>query len=388
MIASCKGNSQQTGNVSEVDKVQVGAESPEMYYPLIRDKRVAVVANQTSMIGSVHLVDSLVHAGMTIKKVFGPEHGFRGNAADGEKVESGFDLKTGIPVVSLYGSHKKPTPEDLADVDIVIFDIQDVGARFYTYISTMSYVMEACAENGMRLIVLDRPNPHGDYVDGPVLEKEYSSFVGLHPVPVVHGMTIGEYARLVNGEGWLKDGIQCDLKVIPCKNYDHLSRYELPVAPSPNLPNNNAIQLYPSLCFFEGTIISIGRGTDYPFQVIGHPDLAIGSFVFTPQSIPGVSEHPPFEGKTCYGQSLIGFIQSVLSKERRLHLNWIISYYSYFKGREAFFTPYFTKLAGTDKLEQQIKEELSEEQIRATWQEDLKKFKIIRKKYLLYPDFE
>ncbi len=247
-------NAQQNNDHSNKEIV-VGAEQTELYFPLLQDKCIAIVANQTSVIGTTHLVDSLVNAGLDVKKVLGPEHGFRGMAADGEHVEDDVDKKTGVEIVSLYGSHRKPTSEDLDDVDIVIFDIQDVGARFYTYISTMSYVMEACAENDKEFIVLDRPNPHGDYVDGPVLEEEFSSFVGLHQIPVVHGMTVGEYAQMVNDEGWLKDSIKCNLTVISCDNYDHNTIYKLPIAPSPNLPNNTAIQLYPSLCFFEGTII-------------------------------------------------------------------------------------------------------------------------------------
>ncbi|MEZ5083786.1 MAG: DUF1343 domain-containing protein [Bacteroidales bacterium] len=369
-------------------QILTGADQTENYLPLIKHQNIAIVANQTSQIGGVHLVDTLLSLGVNIKKVFGPEHGFRGNAADGQLVSDSVDKKTGLPIVSLYGKHKKPTHEDLVEIDLVIFDIQDVGARFYTYISTMSYMMEACAENGVEMIVLDRPNPHGDNVDGPVLEKEFSSFVGLHEIPVVHGMTVGEYAQMVNGEGWLKDGIKCDITIIPCKSYNHKSRYELPVAPSPNLPNNIAIQLYPSLCFFEGSIISVGRGTEFPFQVIGHPDFGIGSFVFTPEPVPGVSNHPLYEGEACYGQSLEGFALNVLPKDRRLHLNWLIDYYSYFKDKEPFFTNYFEKLAGTDKLREQIEAGLTETQIRESWQEGINAFKEIRKKYLLYPDFE
>ena len=269
----------------KMENIIVGAERTELYFPLLKSKKVGVIANQTSVIGNVHLIDSLVNAGINVQKAFGPEHGFRGNAADGEKVDNAVDSKTGIPIVSLYGANRKPSKESLDGIDIMIFDIQDVGARFYTYISTMSYAMEACAENDVEFIVLDRPNPHGDYVDGPLLEKEFSSFIGLHEIPVVHGMTVGEYAMMVNEEGWLNNQVKCKLKVIPVKNYDHLIKYTLPIAPSPNLPNQTAIDLYPSLCFFEGTIISIGRGTEFPFQVIGHPDFGIGSFAFTPEAI-------------------------------------------------------------------------------------------------------
>ena len=368
--------------------VVVGAERTEIYFPVIKEKRIGIVANQTSLIGQVHLVDSLIHAGFNVVKAFGPEHGFRGGAGAGEEIESNTDARTGIPVVSLYGKNKKPTPEDLGGIEIMIFDIQDVGARFYTYISTMTYVMEACAENSIPLIILDRPNPHGDYLDGPVLKPAYASFVGLHPVPVVYGMTMGEYAMMVNSERWLKDSIQCDLKVISLLNYDHKTRYDLPVPPSPNLPNNIAIQLYPSLCFFEGTIISVGRGTDLPFQVIGHPDFAIGSYLFTPVDIPGKAIDPPYEGKTCLGFSLAGFDENVVDKERKLHISYLLEMYKFFSDRNDFFNLFFDKLAGSDRIRLQIIEGKSEELIRQSWENDLASFKKLRKKYLLYPDFE
>ena len=373
----------QASDVLDQKPVKVAAERTEFYFPLLEEKRIGIVANQTSLVGNAHLVDTLFISGFEVLKVFGPEHGFRGNASDGEKVADGHDPKTGLPVISLYGSHRKPTADDLKGLDLVIFDIQDVGTRFYTYISTMTYVMEACAENDIPVMILDRPNPNGNFVDGPVLDTAFSSFVGLHPVPVVHGMTVGEYAQMVNGEGWLKNGIQCELTVIPVENYDHTMLYDLPVAPSPNLPNMTAIYLYPSLCFFEGTIISVGRGTDLPFQVIGHPDFAYGSFAFTPGSIPGVSVHPPYEGETCFGQSLQGYSELVL-KERRLHLDLLISYYDYFKDKEPFFKPYFTKLAGSEQLQKQIESGMTEGEIRATWQTELEKFMAIRAKYLLY----
>lgn len=373
----------QVSNNQQTFKLLVGAERTNIYFPLLKEKKIGVVANQTSMVGKTHLVDTLFISGFEVLKVFGPEHGFRGNASDGEKVADGHDLKTGLPVISLYGSHRKPTPDDLKDLDLVIFDIQDVGTRFYTYISTMTYVMEACAENNIPMMILDRPNPNGDFVDGPVLDTAFSSFVGLHPIPVVHGMTVGEYAQMVNGEGWLKSGIQCDLTVIPVENYDHSLMYDLPVAPSPNLPNMTSIYLYPSLCFFEGTIISVARGTDFPFQAIGHPDFSLGSFTFTPRSIPGVSDHPPHEGETCFGQSLEGYAETVL-KERKLHLDLLIAYYDYFKEKENFFKSYFTKLAGSEQLQKQIEEGKTEEEIRESWQEDLKVFKKTRANYLLY----
>ncbi|MBC8488280.1 MAG: DUF1343 domain-containing protein [Bacteroidetes bacterium] len=391
LLNSCSNAQQknyQDQNEDSETKIVVGAERTELYFPLLKDKWIAIVANQTSLTGNDHLVDSLVYAGFNVVKVFSPEHGFRGSAGAGEEVSNNVDAKTGIPVISLYGKKKKPSPEDLSDVDIVIFDIQDVGARFYTYISTMTYVMEACAENNVEFIILDRPNPNGDYVDGPVLEKKFKTFVGLHPVPIVHGMTVGEYAQMVNGEGWLKDGIKCKLIVVPVENYDHKTQYDLPIPPSPNLPNNTAIQLYPSLCFFEGTIISVGRGTEFPFQVIGHPDFMIGSFVFEPKEIPGVAKNPKYEGQKCYGQSLQGFAENVLMESRQLRLSWLISMHEFFKDRNDFFTPYFEKLSGTEKLRKQIIEGKSEEEIRKSWEKDLTEFKNIRKKYLLYEDFE
>jgi len=371
----------------KTEKIKVGAERTEVYFPLIEGKNLGIVANQTSTIGNIHLVDSLVHAGMNIVKVFGPEHGFRGRAADGEKVENDLDSKTGIPIISLYGANRKPTQQSLEGIDIIIFDIQDVGTRFYTYISSMTYMMEACAEKGIDMMVLDRPNPNGHFVDGPVLEKEYSSFVGLHEIPVVHGMTIGEYALMVNGEGWLTTEEKCNLQVIEMENWNHNSKYNLPIAPSPNLPNQTAIMLYPSLCFFEGTIISIGRGTDFPFQVIGHPDFMIGSFIFKPEHKPGIANHPKYEGQSCFGLSLQNSSEEILY-EGKLNLSWLLSMHEYFKDSGEFFTSYFDKLAGTDQLRVMIENGLSEQEIRKSWEEDLDEFKATRKKYLRYPDFE
>lgn len=371
----------------EKSPIIVGADQTQLYFPLLKGKKIGVIANQTSFLGKTHLIDSLVNSGMNVQKAFGPEHGFRGKAADGEKVDNSIDKRTGVQIVSLYGANRKPSTENLDSIDILVFDIQDVGARFYTYISTMSYAMEACAENDVEFLVLDRPNPHGDYVDGPILEKKFSSFIGLHQIPVVHGMTVGEYAKMVNEEGWLKNNVKCNLQVIPVKNYDHNTIYNLPIAPSPNLPNQNAIDLYPSLCFFEGTIISIGRGTEYPFQLIGHPDYLIGSYLFTPESIPGVSNHPKHEGEKCYGIGLRGFSDNKRHSNRRLHLNWLIDFHNFFKERDDFFTSYFDKLAGSDQLRNQIENGFSEEQIRESWQKDLDEFKIIRKKYLLYNDY-
>lgn len=386
---SCS-NAQQQNNKTESSeqRIIVGAERTEQYFPLLEGKKIAIVANQTTTIGETHLVDSLYNTGFDVVKVFGPEHGFRGEAADGEHVNNNTDPGTGIQIVSLYGANRKPSQKSLEGIDLIVFDIQDVGARFYTYISTMNYVMEACAEKDIAFLVLDRPNPNGDYVDGPVLEKNHSSFVGLNPVPVVHGMTVGEYAQMVNGEGWLKGGRKCKLTVIHCENYDHTKIYELPIPPSPNLPNNLAVQLYPSLCFFEGTIISIGRGTQIPFQVIGHPDYLIGSYTFTPKAIPGVANHPKYEGELCFGQSLLGLADSIVYKERKLHLSWLINFYDFFRDGDNFFTPYFVKLAGTNELQIQIMKGKNEVEIRESWQTDLNKFRQIRKKYLIYTDFE
>ncbi|MCF8367349.1 MAG: DUF1343 domain-containing protein [Bacteroidales bacterium] len=365
-----------------------GAEQTEKYFPLLKDKNVAVVANHTSLIKGSHLVDSLLHSNIKVVKVFSPEHGFRGKADAGQKVEDKIDLVSGLPIISLYGDHKKPQTEDLKNVDIVLFDIQDVGARFYTYISTMTYVMEACAENNIQVLVLDRPNPNGFYVDGPVLEPEFKSFVGMHQVPVVHGMTIGEYAQMVNGERWMADSIQCGLTVITVENYKHSDFYELPLRPSPNLPNKYAVYLYPSLCLFEGTDVSVGRGTEYPFQVIGHPDFLLGSYIFTPRSIPGIASHPKHEGVYCNGQNLIGYAKEMKSNPAQLNLSWLLGYYDFLKDKTDFFNTYFEKLAGNAELRQQIISGLNEEQIRESWQPKLENFKKIRKKYLLYPDFE
>jgi uncharacterized protein YbbC (DUF1343 family) len=364
---------------------EVGAKRLGEYLPLIRGKKIALVANQTSMIGKTHLVDTLRSLKMNIQRVFAPEHGFRGEADAGEHVASAVDKKTGIPLVSLYGDNKKPSPAQLAGVDLVLFDIQDVGARFYTYISTLSYVMEACAELNIPVIILDRPNPNGHYVDGPVLEPAFSSFVGLHPVPIVHGMTMGEYAQMVNGEGWLKNKVKCKLTIIRCTGWAHNEYYQIPIPPSPNLGNMNAIYLYPSLCLFEGTIVSVGRGTTKPFQVIGYPGLKEGKFSFTPKSGPG-SKHPPYENKVCYGFDLSAFGESFIRDSKMIYLFWLVSTYKSAVDKNGFFTPFFEKLAGTDKLRKQIIAGKTEEEIRASWKPGLEAFKTIRKKYLLYPD--
>lgn len=359
--------------------VQVGADQLDLLLPKLRNKNIALVVNHTSLVGQTHLTDTLKSSGITIKKVFAPEHGFRGSAADGEKVKDGIDTKTGLPVVSLYGSNRKPTAEQLADVDLVIFDIQDVGTRFYTYISTMHYVMEACAEQGKKLIILDRPNPNGNYVDGPLLVSSLKSFVGMHPIPIVHGLTVGELAQMINGESWLEKGLKCDVEIIPIKNWIHQDFYSLPVRPSPNLPNDQAVKLYPSLCLFEGTVISVGRGTQMPFLVLGNPEFKDMPYSFTPKAIPGMSNNPPHEGKVCYGLDL-----STVPVEPRINLRYLLEFYKKYSDKEKFFIGSFNRLAGTTVLQQQIKDGLTEEQIRATWQKDLEVFKEKRKKYLLY----
>jgi uncharacterized protein YbbC (DUF1343 family) len=363
--------------------VMTGAEHITNYLPLIKGKTVAVVANQTSMVGKTHLVDSLISRGVNIKVIFAPEHGFRELADDGAVISSGADAVTGIHIISLYTSQRKPLPEDLAGIDYVIYDIQDVGTRFYTYLTTMCYVMEACAENDVPLILLDRPNPNGFYVDGPVLDTAFRSFVGLHPVPVVHGMTFGEYAGMVNGEGWLAGGVRCDLHVIKCTNYTHSTLYELPVKPSPNLPNMNAIYLYPSICFSEGTVLSCGRGTPFAFQVLGAPEMPDTGFSFTPQPMPGAA-NPRHNGEVCYGIDLRNALHDGLVPKPEINLSWIIEAYQAYPEKDKFFTDYFDTLAGSTRLREQIQKGLSPEEIKVTWKEDLDKFMAIRGKYLLY----
>ncbi len=360
-----------------------GAYQIKQYVKLLEGKSVAILANQTSMIGNTHVVDSLLSYNIGIKVIFSPEHGFRDMADAGEKIESGKDPKTGIPLISLYGNHLKPTPDDLKGIDIVIFDIQDVGTRFYTYISTLHYLLEACAENNVKCLILDRPNPNGFYFDGNILDTIHRSFVGMDPVPIVHGMTVGEYARMLNGEGWLKGGLKCDLEVIKCKNYTHSTMYELPVKPSPNLPNQNSIYLYPSICFFEGTTLSLGRGTDFPFQVYGSPDLPDKGFSFTPQSVPG-AKNPPLLGVKCYGTDLRDAVEKKLVPKPEINLNLVIDAYNEFPDKEKFFTPYFDVLAAGPALREQIQKGMTAEEIRATWKEGLEKYSKIREKYLLY----
>lgn len=371
--------------VSELNDTEImtGAEQTERYLYMLKDKEIALVANQSSLIGRTHLVDTLLASGIRIKKIFSPEHGFRGNSEAGAGIQDGKDETTGIRIISLYGQSRKPPLSELEDIDLVLFDLQDVGTRFYTYISTLHYVMEACAEKGKTLIILDRPNPNGDYIDGPVLEDGFRSFVGMHEIPVLHGMTIGEYANMINGEGWLEGGIKCTLSVIACRNYDHGMKYSLPVPPSPNLPDYQAVRLYPSLCFFEGTVVSIGRGTDFPFQVYGHPDFDSTGFSFIPESRPGFSLHPKCEGIKCNGFDLREYPADP-GQLSKLNLKWLISAYTDYPDKENFFIPYFDLLSGTDRLKEQITTGWTEEEIRGSWQDGIQKFREKRKKYLIY----
>ena len=357
-------------------KLVLGAERTNIYLPLLKNKKIAVVGNQTSMIANTHLVDSLLSLKVNVVKVFSPEHGFRGKADAGAKIEDETDEKTGLPIISLYGKNKKPTVEQLKGIELLLFDIQDVGARFYTYISTLHYVMEAAAENNIKVIVLDRPNPNGHYIDGPIREKGFESFVGMHPIPIVHAMTIGEYAQMINGEKWIAR--QCDLTVIEMENYTHDMSYDLPIKPSPNLPNSRSINLYPSLCLFEGTNVSLGRGTEYPFQHFGAPYLK-SNYSFTPKSGEG-SKSPTHENKKCFGTDL-RFQDNYLEE---INLNWLIESYNNCPEKEKFFNSFFDKLAGTDKLRLQIIEAKTAKEIKESWLEGLNEFKKIRNKYLLY----
>jgi uncharacterized protein YbbC (DUF1343 family) len=369
-------------------EIIAGADQIPLYFDYLKGKNIGMVVNQTSVIGKTLTpsVDSLLKRGINIKKVFGPEHGFRGNASNGAVVNDAVDTKTGLPVISLYGNkHYKPTPEDLKGIDLMIFDIQDVGTRFYTYISTLHYVMEACAENNVELMILDRPNPNGYLVDGPILDTAYHSFVGMHPVPISHGMTIGEYAKMINGEHWLKNGVKCKLKIIKVANYSHDMPYKLPVSPSPNLNTDQSILLYPSVCLFEGTTFSLGRGTYFPFLVLGHPLLkGVYNYSFTPLSIPGMSETPPQKDKQCFGIDLKSYSLAQIRAMAHINLAWLLELYKAFPDKEHFFNAYFTKLSGSKELQKQITEGKTENEIRSSWQPGLKKFNKIRSKYLLY----
>ncbi|MTH16375.1 DUF1343 domain-containing protein [Flavobacterium sp. LC2016-01] len=359
--------------------IKTGADNYEKYLPLLKDKKIGIVTNQTGILSDkTHLVDFLLEKKVAIQTIFAPEHGFRGTADAGEHVVDGKDPKTGLSIISLYGDNKKPKPEQLAGIDIMIFDLQDVGARFYTYISSLHYVMEACAENNVPLIILDRPNPNGSIVDGPLLEKEFTSFVGMHPVPLLHGMTIGEYAQMVNGEKWLKNAAQCKLTVIPCVNYNRKMKYSLLVKPSPNLPNDQSINLYASLCLFEGTNVSVGRGTEKQFQIYGSPYLTKTNFSFTPKPNFGAKD-PLYNGKECFGEDLTSY-----PKLEKFELKWLIKAYQNTSDKTKFFNAFFTKLAGTKKLQQQIESGVSEKDIRESWKKDLEAFQIMRKPYLIY----
>ena len=365
--------------VSLAQNIKTGAENFEKYLPLLKGKNIGIVTNQTSIVDQkTHLVDFLLSKNVKIKTIFAPEHGFRGTADAGEHLNDEIDAKTGLQIVSLYGKNSKPKPEQLQGIDIVVFDIQDVGSRFYTFISTLHIVMEACAENNIPIIVLDRPNPVGSIVDGPILEKEFASFVGMDAIPILHGMTFGEYAKMLNGEKWLENGVQCKLTVIECKNYKREMPYHLPVKPSPNLPNDQSINLYASLCLFEGTNVSMGRGTETQFQIYGSPYLPKSDFVFTPKPNFGAKE-PTYNGVLCYGEDLTQY-----PKLDKIELKWLIKAYNTTSDKSRFFNKFFTRLAGTKKLQEQIEAGVSEEEIRNSWKEGLENFKKMRAKYLIY----
>ncbi|WP_461080243.1 exo-beta-N-acetylmuramidase NamZ family protein [Spirosoma flavus] len=369
-------------NSKQATSIQTGADQMALYLPALQGKRVGLVVNHTSIIGKTHLADTLLARGIAVKTIFAPEHGFRGDATDGATINNARDTRTGVMIASLYGDTRKPTPQQMDSLDVIVFDIQDVGARFYTYTSTMHYVMEACAEANKPMIVLDRPNPNGHYVDGPVLDPKFKSFVGLNPIPVVYGLTIGELANMINGEGWLAGAKTCKLTIIPLKNYTHQTPYVLPVAPSPNLPNQQSILLYPSICFFEGTVVSVGRGTDKQFQVIGSPFTKYGPYTFTPVDKPGAI-NPPMEGQLCYGLDL----SNVAVSKKGLMLNYIFDFMKRASDKNKFFlaTNYIDRLAGTDQFRLQLMTGVSEEKIRQSWQPALNAYKVKRKKYLLYP---
>lgn len=363
---------------------QPGAWNTSQYLPLIQNKKVAVVANQTSLIGKTHLVDSLLKLKINIVKIFGPEHGFRGNAANGEHVSSGKDLKTGLPVISLYGKHREPTAQDFSDIDLVIFDLQDVGVRFYTHLTTLHHVMKRCALESKPLIILDRPNPNGYYTDGPIHEPKFTSDVGVHPIPIVHGMTLGELGQMINGEKWLGLDKNCDLVVIKIKEWNHNKKYVLPIPPSPNLASQEAIYLYPSMGLFEGIDISVGRGTDHPFECFGAPWLKSDSYVFVPREIPGKTLNPPYKNDTCYGYLVIDFAKNYIVDYRKLYIEWLEMLLHKYPNKQKFFNSFFDKLAGTDQLRLQILNGTSVEDIRKSWQPGLDEFRKKRKQYLLY----
>ncbi|MDR0660448.1 MAG: DUF1343 domain-containing protein [Prevotellaceae bacterium] len=378
----CKGKNVA---VTETDKIVTGAEQLDQYLPLLGGKKVGMMGNQTSIVGDKHLVDVLLENNVDLKFAFAPEHGFRGDVERGEKVDNDFDAQTGLPLYSLYGRHGNNPDSIVASVDIMVFDIQDVGARFYTYIASMHKVMELCAKNNKPLIVLDRPNPNGDQVDGPVRKDDkFKSGVSFHKIAMIHGLTIGELAQMINGEGWLEEGKQCELTVVLVKGYTHKTQYEIPVIPSPSLPTHLSIRLYMSLCLFEGTAINEGRGTDFPFEVYGYPDPSFGEFTYTPASLPGMAAHVTHQGELCYGVVLRGLDPA----KATFTLKYVLD--AYHKVPDKFFTrpDFFDKLAGTDKLREQIIAGMTEEQIRDSWKEELAEYKAMRKKYLLYEDFE
>jgi len=372
-----------TGYAAE-NQILTGADQPNLYLSKLKGKNLALVVNQTSRIGDQHLVDFLLEKKLTIKRIFAPEHGFRGEAGAGELIDNSKDRDTGIPIISVYGKNRKASNEQLSGIDIVIFDIQDVGCRFYTYISTLHYMMEACAENNITLLILDRPNPNGDYFDGPILEPAFKSFVGMDPIPVVHGCTIGELAQMINGEKWLANGIKVKLEIIKVANYTHSTKYEPPVRPSPNLPNYLAIRLYPSLCFFEATSVSVGRGTQFPFQVLGFPDQSFGTFFFTPRSLKGMELNPLQKGKKCFGDDF-----RELKEVPKFTLSYFIDWLHKFKNKDEFLTrsKWFNQLMGNDTVLKLILEGKGEEEIRKSWEKELAEYGVIRQKYLLYPDF-
>ena len=373
------------GHSGNQPAIETGAEQPSLYLPLLAGKRVGLTGNHTAVKGKIHLLDFLLQEKINVTMVFAPEHGFRGEASPGEKIQDGKDTETGVPIVSLYGQNRKPSTEIMKNLDIMVFDMQDVGTRFYTFLSTLYYIIESCAENNIPLVVLDRPNPNGDYVAGPVLREGYSSFVGIVPVPVVHGCTFGEMAAMINGERWTKATNPCKITVIKVKNYTHTSEYQPPIPPSPNLPNYQSVRLYPSLCFFEATSVSIGRGTSFPFQVIGGALPSLGSFQFTPKDIPGFVNNPVNEGKICYGIDL-----RKIRPVPEFTLQYFLQFYKMYQVEKDFLTGerWLNLLSGSDQLIKGIREGKTEEQLTASWQSELDQYKVIRKKYLLYPDFE
>ena len=385
-VIGCAQPSSDQNFSNQIEKqILPGAFSTEKYLPLLQGKRVGLMVNQTSVVEKTHLLDTLLKSKVNVVKVFAPEHGFRGKADAGELVNDSIDLKTGISIISLYGKKKKPVPKDLEGIDMIVFDIQDVGVRFYTYIYSLQYLMEALSEAKIPLIVLDRPNPNGHYIDGPILDTAYASFVGLDPIPVVYGLTIGEFGQMINGEKWIKG--HCDLTVIPCTNYDHTMMYTLPVKPSPNLPNQRSILLYPGICFFEGTSYSLGRGTNMQFQVVGSPDYPDHAFSFTPRAMEGAM-NPPLKDQLCYGVDLTKLDVDSLFKTKQMNLSVLLDVYQKSKKESFFNAEWFDKLAGGPGFRESILKGLNEDEVRQTWRKGLEDFRLKRKPYLLYKDFE